>query len=150
MFAMLFLPPFFLLSHTIRQKISILSFFSIRIQWVDYQYLPKNGTAHDLAWRGALLQLLVVPCSLSFLPSIFCRTGDLLSHRNSPTQRNLCFLVNTRRVLSRFRCSGHSLQVNSDLSRIESPLWSSHLSSHYTLSGHRLLAPFALRRFLFS
>ena len=70
-------------------------------------------------------QSLVVSLLLSLVSTrVFSRTGGILSHRSSSTHRfprfpprNLCSLVMLA-VFSRLRCNGHSLLLNSYLSRI--------------------------------
>ena len=83
-----------------------------------HSFLPRNGTADELARRGALLAPSAIPCSLS--PLVFSRTVGVLSLQSILTRRfprfplrNLCSLV-----LSRLRCNGHSLLLGSYLSRI--------------------------------
>ena len=81
--------PFFLLSHTrwhIWQKLSFLSFSSTtRLQLVArHSFLPGNSTTNKLAKRRVLLQLSIVPCSLSTLAarirsSFFSRWGSTIS-----------------------------------------------------------------------
>ena len=102
----LFSPPSFLSSQTLRQicqELSSLSFCSIKLQWVpEHSFLPGNNTADELARRGALLAPSAIPCGVSPVISRthFSQTGGVLSHLNSLTHRfprfpprNLCYLV---------------------------------------------------------
>ena len=126
-------PPSFLLSQTlwqIWQKLSSLSFCSIRLQRVPgHSFLPKNDSADELARRGALLAPSAIPCSLS---SLACRIHSRLisdwrrtvSSKFFDTQvpsistEELVLPRHARCVLSRLRCNGHSLLLDSYLCRI--------------------------------
>ena len=125
-------PPPFLLSQTlwqIWQELSTLS-CSIRLQWVPgHSFLPVNGTADELARRGALLAPSATPCSLSPLTSLihsrlFSDWRRTVSFKYFDTQvpsistEELVLPRHARCVLSRLRCNGHSLLLGSYLFRI--------------------------------
>ena len=126
-------PPSFLLSQTlwqIWQELSSLSSCSIRLQWVaEHSFLPRNDAADELARRGALLAPSTIPCSLPpFISRIHsCLFSDwrrTVSSKFFDTQvssistEKLVFPRHARCVLSRLRCKGHSLLLDSYLSRI--------------------------------
>ena len=159
-------PPCFLLSQTlwqIWQELPSLSSCSIRLQWVPgHSFLPGNDTADELARRGALPAPSSIPCSLS---PLICRIHSCLisdwrrtvSSKYFDTQvpsiftEELVLPRHARCVLSRLRCNGHSLLLDSYLSRIgriENPSCSAcgHLSSHSALSSYGLFAPLTLWR----
>ena len=89
------------------------------------------GTTWLMSWQdgecySCPLQSLVVSLLLSLVSTLlFSQTGDVLSHRNSLTQKfprfppsNLCSLCHACCVLSRLCCNGHSLLLSYYLSRI--------------------------------
>ena len=153
--ATLFSPPSFLSSQTlwqILQKLSSLSFCSIRLHWVPgHSFLPGNDAADKLARRGAVLAPSATPCSLSRLISrIHSRLiSDLrrtVSSKFFDTQvssistEELVLPRHARCVLSRPRCNGHSLLLGSYLSRIgsiENP--SSSACGHSSLDTFHLI-----------
>ena len=126
-------PPSFLLSKTvwqIWQELSSPSFCSIRLQWVPgHSFLPGNDAADELAKRGTLLAPSATPCSLSPLT---CRIHSrlILDWRRTVSSKffdtqvpsisteELVLPCHARCVLSRLRCNGHSLLLDSYLSRI--------------------------------
>ena len=132
-------PPSLLLSQTrwqICQELSSPSFYCIRLQWVTgHSFLPGNDAADELARRGALLAPSAIPCSLS--PLISCIHSRLISDWRrtvsskffdtqvpSISTEELVLPRHARCVLSRLRCNGHSLLLDSCLStigRIENP-----------------------------
>ena len=127
-------PPSFLLSQTlwqIWQELSSLSFCSIRLQWVPgHSFLPGNDRANELARRGVLIAPSAIPCSLSPLTSriyscLISDWGRTVSSKYFDTQvpsistEELVLPRHARCVLSRLRCNGHSLLLDSYLSRIE-------------------------------
>ena len=62
--------PSFLLPHSLWQKLSSLSFCSIRLQWVPgHSFLPENDAVDELVRPGTLLVPSAIPCSLSPLIS---------------------------------------------------------------------------------
>ena len=121
-------PPSFLLSQTlwqIWQELSSLS-CSIRLQWFPgHSFLPGNDTANELARWGALLAPSAIPCSLS--PLTFRLISDWRrtvsskffdTHLPSISTEELLLPRHARCVLSRLRCNGRSLLLDSYLSRI--------------------------------
>ena len=106
--ATLFSFPSFLLPETLWQiweELSSLSSCSIRLQWIPgYTFLPGKDVADKLARRGALIASSAIPAVYLLSPLVstlvFSRTGAILSHQNSSTQRfprlplrNMCSLV---------------------------------------------------------
>ena len=126
-------PPSFLLSQTvwqIWQELSSLSSCSIRLQWVPgHLFLPGNYMADELARRGALLAPFAIPCSLSRLicrihSHLFLDWRHTVSSKYFDTQvpsistAELVLPRHARCVLSCLHCNGHSLLLDSYLSRI--------------------------------
>ena len=164
--ATLSFPPSFLLSQTLWQiwhELSSLSSCSIRLQRVPgHSFLSENDAADELARRGALLAPSAIPCSLSPLVSrIHSRlisdwrrtvsSKFLVSQVPSISTDELVLPRHARYVLSRLRCNGHSLLLDSYLfriGRIKNPSCSTcgHLSSHSALSSYGLFAPLTLWR----
>ena len=150
--------PSFLLPHTlwlIWQELSSLSSGTIWLQWVPgHSFLPENDAADEPTRRGALLKPYVIPCSLascihSSLFSDWRRTVSKFVDTQAPSVSTdeLVLHCHACCVLSHLRCNGHSLLLNSYLSRIrrsENPLCSTcgypsqegHLSSHSALSSY--------------
>ena len=144
---------------------SSFSSFSIRLQWVPrHSFLPGNHAADELARRGALLAPSTIPCSLSPLISriLSCLLSDwrrTVSSKFFDTQvpsistKEFVLPRHARCVLSRLRCNGHSLVLDSylfSIGRIENPSCSAcghssqdncHLILHCpaTVSLHRSL-----------
>ena len=95
-------PLYFLLSHSLwhiwQELLSLSPSSTLRLQWFSgHLFFPKNGTADELAGRGALLQPSTVPRSHFPLTSriYFSRYGCVLSHLNSSTHRlPQCLLKN--------------------------------------------------------
>ena len=132
-------PPSFLLPQTlwpIWQEVSSLFYCSIRLQWVPgHSFLPGNNSADELARRGALLAPSAIPCSLFALISrihsrLFWDWRRTVSSKFFDTQvpsistEELVLPRHARCVLYRLCCNGHSLLLNSYLSRtgrIENP-----------------------------
>ena len=126
-------PPFFLLSQTLwqiwQELFSIFS-CSTRLQLVPgHSLLPGNDTADELARREALPAPSVIPCSLSPLISrihsyLFSGWRRTLSSKFFDTQvpsistDKLVLPRYARCVLSGLSCNGHSLLLDSYLSRI--------------------------------
>ena len=152
-------PPSYLLSQTlwqIWQELSSLSFYSTRLQWVPgHLFLPGNDTADELARRGALLTPSAIPSSLPPLISLihsrfisdwrrtvsskfFDTQVPSISTEELELPRHACC------VHSRLRCNGHSLLLDSYLSRIgriENPSCSACLHSSQDVSHVILLCP---------
>ena len=93
-----------------------------------HSFLPGNEADDELARQGALLVPSAMPCSLSLISRIqSCRFSDwrhTVSSKFFDTQvppissEELVLPRHARCVLSRLRCSGHSLPLGSYLSRI--------------------------------
>ena len=126
-------PPSFLLSQTlwqIWQKLSSLSFCSIRLQWVPgYSFLPEKDATDKLIRRGVLLAPYAILCSLSPPISgihfwLFSDWRRTVSSKYFDTQvssistEELVLPRHARCVLSRLRWNGRSLLLSSYLSRI--------------------------------
>ena len=162
-------PPSFQLSQTlwhIWQELSSFSFCSIRLQWVpEHLFLPGNDTADEMARRGALLAPSAIPCSLSSLIShihsrLISDWRRIVSSKYFDTQvpsistEELVLPRHARCVLSRLRCNGHSLLLDSYLfriGRIENPSCSACRHSSQDTSHLILHCPAteSLRRSLF-
>ena len=95
----------------------------------QHSFLPGNAAADELAKRGALLEPSAIPCSLSPLISrshynLFSNWRRTVSLKFFHTQvpsistEKLVLPPHARCVLSRLRCNGLSLLLNSYLSRI--------------------------------
>ena len=132
--SLLFPSPRLPLSQTlwkIWQKLSFLTFFTIKLQWVPgYLFLKGNNAADELARRGALVVPFAIHCSLSLLVSgihscflLDCRrtvsSKFFDTQVTSVSTEELLLPRQARCVLSRLRCSGHSLLLNSYLTRID-------------------------------
>ena len=124
--------PSFLLPQSLWQDLcSVFSSCSIRLQWAPgHSFLPWNDLTDELAKRGALLAPSAIPCSLSPLISgiHFSLMSDwrrTVSSKFFDTQvpsistKELVLPRHARCVLSRLRCNGHSLLLNSFLFRID-------------------------------
>ena len=162
-------PLSFFLSQTlwqIWQELSTLFSCSIRLQWVPgHSFLPGNDAADELARRGALLAPSAIPCGLFPLTSrihsrLFLDWSRTVSSKYFDTQvpsistEELKLPRHTRCVLSRLRCNGHSLLLDSYLSRIgriENPSCSACRHSSQDISHLILHCPAtdSLRRSLF-
>ena len=120
------------------QELSSLSFCSIRLQWVPgHSFLPGHDAGDELFRRRALLAPSAIPCSLFSLISrihscLFSDWRCTLSSKFFDTQapsiatEELVLPRHARCVLFRLRCNGHSLLLDSYLSRIgriENPSW---------------------------
>ena len=129
-------PPFFFLRQSLWKELSSLSFCSIRLQGAPgHSFLPGNDAADELARRRALLAPSATACSLS--PLIFPIHSSLFSDWRgtvslkffdiqvpSISTKELVLPHHDRCVLSRLRCNGHSLPLNSYLYRIENSSYS--------------------------
>ena len=125
----LFSPSSSLLPETlwqIWQELSSLFSCSIRLQWVPvHSFLRENDAADELARRGALLAPSATPCSLSHIhPCLLSDWRRTVSSEFFDAQvpsisiEKLVLSRHARCVLSRLRYNGHSLLLNSYLSRI--------------------------------
>ena len=135
-------PPSFLLFQTlwqIWQELSSSSSCSIRLQLVPaHSFLLGNDAADKLARRRALFVPSTIPCRLSPLISrihscLFSDWRHIVLSKFFDTQvpsiftEELVLPRHARCVLSRLRCSGHSLLLSSYLSgigRIKNPFCS--------------------------
>ena len=126
-------PPSFLLPQTIWQiwqELSSLPSYSIKLQWIPgHLFLSENDVADMLARQGALLAPCAIPCSLS--PLIFGIHSSLFSdwrrtvssklfdtQVSSTSTEDLVLPPHDCCVLFRLSCKGHSLLLNSYLTRI--------------------------------
>ena len=112
------------------QKLSSLSSYSIRLQWVhEHLFIPGNNAADKLARGEVLLVLSAIPCSLFFLisrihSSHFSDWRHTVLSKFFDTQvpsistEELVLPRHARCVLSHLCCNGHTLLLNSYLSRI--------------------------------
>ena len=112
------------------QKLSSLSFCSVRLHWVPrHSFLPGNNTADELARQGALLAPSAIPCSLS--PLTFHIHSCLISdwrhtvsskffdiQVSSISTEELVLPRHACCILSSLCCNGRSLLLGSYLSRI--------------------------------
>ena len=120
----LFFPLSFLLSQTlwkIWQELSSLSSCTIRLQWVPgHSFLVGNDAADELARRGAVLVASTIPCSVSpLIPRIHsCLFSDWRRTVSKFFDTQVPSISTEELVLSRLRCNGHSLLLDSYLSRI--------------------------------
>ena len=168
--ATLFPPPSFFLPQTpllIWQEFCFLSSCTIRLQWVPgHSFLPDNDVADELARQGALHQPSTISYSLPPLISrihfsLFSDWKRTISSKFFDTQapsvstEELVLPCHARCVLSHLRCNGHSLLLNSYLSRIgriENPSYNScghppqDTSLFSALSRRGLFSPLALWR----
>ena len=143
-----------------------LSSCSIRPQWVPrHSFLLGNDAADELARREALPAPSAIPCSRSPLishihPCLFLNWRRTVSSKFFDTQvplisiEELVLLCHAHCVLSRLCCNGHSLLLNSYLSRIgriENPSCSAYGHSSQNTSHLILHCPAtdSLRRSLF-
>ena len=140
-------------------------FSTIRLQMVlDHSLLPGNGKTNELAMRVRYSSqpLSHVVSLVSTLPLDWkrsFRSKFFKTQAASVSTENLVIPPYARCVLCRLRCNGHSLVLNSYLSRIcriESPSCRAYgyltqdTSSHSALCYYVLSAPLACWRLLLS